>query len=534
MRAARGAQWVAGAIVVALAASACGGGGGDDYESFVRVSSGEPQNPLIPTDTHEQYGGLVIQNLFAKLVDFTDEGELEYIAAESVEPNEDSTVWTIRLREGWTFHDGTDVTAQSYVDAWNWAANVTNEQTNAPWFVDIAGYEDVHPDEEGAAPTAETMSGLTAVDPLTIQVELNAPLSYFDYKLGYEAFTPLPESFFEDPEAFGENPIGNGPYEFTEWTHNERVVLTRYEDYAGADAAQNDGVVFQHYNGLDTAYQDLVAGNIDVMDEIGPQDLPVYQDDLGDRAVAQDYNGIQTIVPAWYNWGGRPDPRVLQGISLAIDRETITRTVLHDSARPADSFAPNGVFGYQEGIGDEFTQYDPERARDLVEAGGGVPNDHLMIQYNADGPHQEWVEAVCGNIRENLDIECTADVMTDFQADLNARDANEVQSMYRGGWLQDYPLNVNFMRDLYQSDAAANYGRFTNEEVDRLFAEGDAAPTLEETVAAYQEAEEVLWQEMPAIPLWFQNVNGGFSERVENVRFTTNGQPVLTEITVTG
>ncbi|WP_049569342.1 peptide ABC transporter substrate-binding protein [Streptomyces sp. SBT349] len=540
MRGARSAKWVAGAIVVALALTACGGGddeGGDggssgeaNADGVVRIDGGEPQNPLIPTNTNEQYGALVIQNVFSTLVKFTDEGEVYNVHAESVEPNEDNTVWTVTLKDGWTFHDGTPVTAESYVNAWNWAAHIDNNQNNSFWFGDIVGYEDVHP-EEGAEPTADTMSGLRVVDDTSFEIELTTPVTYYNYKLGYDAFAPLPEVFFDDPEAFGEAPVGNGPYQFESWSHNESIELTRYDDYAGDNKAQNGGIHIQAYSALDAAYSDLMAGNLDIIRQVDPKDLPVYETDLGDRAINQPYNGIQTIVPVWYNWEDTP-PEVVQGVSMAIDRETITGTVLNGSRTPADSFVAPGVFGYEEGIGGEVTTYDPERARQLVEDNGGIPGNRISIQYNSDGGHQEWVEAVCNNLIENLGIECVGDAKPDFDTDLEAREADQVESMYRGGWFQDYPLNVNFLKELYHSSAQSNYGRFHNDEVDSLFDEGDAAADLDETVTAYQEAERVLFEEMPAIPLWYQNVNGGYSENVENVRFDSAGQPVLTEVTV--
>ncbi len=541
MRGARSAKWVASAIVVALAATACGGGdddGGDggsdgaagNPDGIVRVDGGEPQNPLVPMNTNEAFGGLVIDNLFSKLLDFDDEGQIFMVAAESVEPNEDNSVWTVTLKEGWTFHDGTPVTAESYVNAWNWAANVTNNQNGSFWFQDIVGYEDVHPEE--GEPTADAMSGLQAVDETTFTIELNDPVPYYDYKLGYSVFTPLPESFYEDPEAFGEAPVGNGPYSFVEWKHGESIDLERYDDYAGEDAAQNGGIHIRAYDGLEAAYTDLQSGNLDIIRQVGPRDLPLYRQDLGeDRTVAQPYNGIQTITPVWYQWEDTP-PEVLQGVSMAIDRETITQTVLNGSRTPADSFVPPGVFGYEEGASGDITTFDPERARQLVEENGGIPGDRITIQYNADGGHQEWVEAVCNSIRETLDVECVGDSKVDFDTDLEAREANEVESMYRGGWLADYPLNVNFLKELYASYAHSNYGRFDNAEVDELFAEGDRAATLDEAVAAYQEAEALLWQEMPSIPLWYQNVNGGWGPNVENVRFDTAGVPVLNEVTV--
>ncbi|MBB0243044.1 ABC transporter substrate-binding protein [Streptomyces alkaliphilus] len=543
MRGARSAKWVAGAIGVALAATACGGGdggdngnggsgeGGGSASAVFSIDAGEPQNPLIPTDTNEQYGALVIDNVFANLVDFDEEGGLVYTAAESIEANEDATEWTITLRDGWTFHDGEAVTAESYVNAWNWAAHLSNNQKNSYWFGDIEGYDEVHP-EEGDA-TAEEMSGLEVVDELTFTVTLSSPVSYFNYKLGYNPFTPLPSSFYDDPQAFGQEPIGNGAYKFASWERDSKITLEAYEDYRGDNKPQNDGVELVNYNNLNAAYNDLLSGSLDILRQVDTQNLPVFQDDLGDRAISQPYMANQTLVPVFYSetWEDT-DPRVLQGLSMAIDRETIVSTVLNNSVTVATGFVAPGAMGFQENSGGEIMEFNPERANELIEEGGGVPGNEITIQYNADGGHEAWVTAVCNSIRQNTGVECTGDAKPDFQTDLNARDAKEVDSMYRGGWIADYPLNVSFMKELYGTGSSANTGFFSNEEVDALFAEGDAAASVEETVAAYQEAEKALFEHMPAIPLWHQGVNGGFSENVENVRFDVTGQPVLTEVTV--
>ncbi|MGX1798997.1 ABC transporter substrate-binding protein, partial [Streptomyces albidoflavus] len=124
MRGAKSAKWVAGAIVVALAATACGGNddGGDKPKAsgkpagYVSIDVGEPQKALIPADTNESLGSYVIQSLFTQLLDFDGDGNIVYTNAESIE-TKDSKTWTVKLKKGWKFHDGTPVTSQSYIDA---------------------------------------------------------------------------------------------------------------------------------------------------------------------------------------------------------------------------------------------------------------------------------------------------------------------------------------------------------------------------------------------------------------------------------
>ena len=131
-------RWIAGAAVLALALTACGGDddGGDDGDGgdaaepvgAVTVDGCEPENPFIPANTNETCGGNLLDAIFTKLVGYNPEtAEPEMAVAESIE-SEDSQNWTVTLKDGWTFHDGTPVTAKSFVNAWNWAAERRQRQ----------------------------------------------------------------------------------------------------------------------------------------------------------------------------------------------------------------------------------------------------------------------------------------------------------------------------------------------------------------------------------------------------------------------
>ncbi|MDN5385430.1 MULTISPECIES: peptide ABC transporter substrate-binding protein [Streptomyces] len=537
MRGARSAKWVAGAIVVALAATACGGGSDDKGDSskkgalagYVSIDVGEPQKPLVPADTNESNGGYVIRALFTQLLDFDEKGEIVYTNAESV-TTKDSKTWTVKLKEGWKFHNGEPVTAQSYVDAWNWYANSKNNQQNAFWFSDIVGYEDVHPDK--GEPKSDKMSGLKVVDDTTFTIELKDQVPYFNYKLGYTTFAPLPKVFYDDPKAFGQKPIGNGPYQFEKWTHKKLIQVKAWDGYKGPNKAQNKGIQFKHYATPEAAYQDVVSGNLDIIKQVGPTDLPKYKQDLGDGALDQPYAAIQTLVPAFYSKTFKGvDPKVLQGLSMAIDRDTITKTVLNNTRMPATSFTPPQVKGNQQ-LDTDIFKYDPAKAKKLIKEGGGVPGNKIWIQYNTDGGHKEWVTAVCESIRNATGVDCVGDPKPDFATDLEARDNNEVKSMYRGGWVADYPININFLKELYHSKAESNNGRFSDKEIDKLMEKGDNASSLEEAVKAYQEVEKKLVDKMPSIPLWYYRINGGHGKNVDNVTINYQGDIQLHKVTV--
>lgn len=543
MRGAKSAKWVAGAIVVALAATACGGGKSDggssdakavDPNGIFSVELGEPEKPLLTGDTMESNGSAVMAGLFSTLVDYKADGSLEMINAESVTTT-DSKTWTVKLKPGWTFHDGTPVTSKSFVDAWNWNANVKNAMGLSSWFADIKGFDKVHPEAEGAKPTSDKLDGLKVVDDTTFTIELTKSVPYFAHKLAYIVFAPLPESFYKDPKAGGEKPVGNGPYKFKSWDHKKQIEITRFDGYKGPNKAKNGGVVFKNYTTLEAAYEDLKSGNVDVLRQLAPKDLPVYRQDLGDRAVDQAYSAIQTIAVAFYadQWKKpkQVDPKVIQGLSMAIDRATITKTVLNGTREPATGWVAKGVLGYQPNAV-EVTKFDPVKAKELIKAGGGVPNNKISIQYNADGGHKEWVEAVCNSITQSTGVQCVGDGKPDFQADLTARKTKQVKSLYRSGWVLDYPVNANFISDLFRTGAGGNQGDFSNKELDAKIAAADSAKTLDESVKAYQAIEKDLVNYMPSIPLWYYKVNAGYSENVSGVAYGQDGDPILTGVEV--
>ncbi|MCX5531529.1 ABC transporter substrate-binding protein [Streptomyces sp. NBC_00006] len=540
MRGAKSAKWVAAAAVIALGATACGGGSGSgddnanrkiDPNGIVTYANGEPQNPLQPANTMEAYGSVTIEAVFAGLVDYNDKGEVTMTNAKSVTPDKDNKVWTVKLKPGWKFHNGETVTSKSFVDAWNWAANVKNNQVNSSWFADIEGYADVHP-EKGKA-KKDTMSGLKVVDDNTFTITLNTGIPYFHYKLAYPVFSPLPSGFFKDPKGYGEKPVGNGAYKFKSWDHKKSIQLTRNDDYKGPDKAKNGGLNLKAYTSDTAAYNDLVSNNVDSMPIVPNSELANYKQDLGDRAIVQDYSAINTINPAFYTkqWKNI-DVKVLQGLSMAIDRDTINKTVFYNTRESATGWVAKGVLGYQKDACGEYCKYNPSKAKELIKEGGGVPGNKISIQYNADQPHKDWVVAVCNSIKKAVGVACEGDAKTDFQADTQVRDAKKVKSIYRSGWVLDYPFNGNFLRDLYGTGVAGNKADFSDKNFDALVKKADAAATVDESAKLYQKAEKELQNSFPGIPLWYNRTVSGHSTNVKNMTFGQDGDPNFNDVEV--
>ena len=537
------ARWVtaaAGAASLALVLSACGsstpdtaatpaaGGGGGTIIAY----GSEPQNPLLPANTNETGGGRIMKLLFEGLISYDAEGKPVNEVAASIDTT-DGQNYTIKLAPGWKFTNGEAVNAKSFVDAWNFGALIDNAQLNAYFFEPIEGYAEVHPDAEGAKATAKTMKGLAVVDDSTFTVKLTAPQASFPLRLGYTAFFPLPQSAYKDIKAFGEAPVGNGSYMLDgTWVHNVNIKVKKNPDYKGTLVAKNAGVDVKVYTDDKAGYTDLLANNLDVIDTIPDNALASFTDDLGDRAINAPAGVFQSFSFPLYQpeWKGDNAKKVRQAISMAIDRKTITEKIFQGTRTPADDFSSPVVAGYDKTICGEICVFDAAKAKaKLAEAGGFTGK--LEIAYNADGGHKSWADAVCNSIKNTLAIDCVGKSYPDFKSLRDPITKGVMKTAFRTGWQMDYPALENFLAPIYAKGAGSNDSHYDNPAFDALLKQGDKAKTLDESISFFQDAERLLVQDMPAIPLWYSNRTGGYSEKVSNVKFDVFGVPIYTEIT---
>ncbi|MFD7457352.1 MULTISPECIES: peptide ABC transporter substrate-binding protein [unclassified Streptomyces] len=540
MRGATHATWAACTAAAVLAATACGGGGDGGAGGAVLSSSwGDPQNPLEPANTNEVQGGKVLDMIFRGLKRYDPEtGEAKDMLAERIETT-DSQNFTITVKDGWTFSNGEKVTAKSFVDAWNYGADLRNNQRNAYFFGYIEGYDKVHP-ENGGEPSADTLSGLKVTGDRTFTVKLTQKFSTFPDTLGYNAYAPLPRAFFDDHDAWLAKPVGNGPYAVQSYTRGSQMSLRKWEEYPGPDKARNGGVDLKVYTDNNTAYTDLMAGNLDLADDIPAAQLRNVRSDLGDRYINTPAGIIQTLAFPYYDseWGKDGMEKVRKGLSMAIDRKQITDTIFQKTRTPATDWTSPVLGedgGFQEGLCGDGCDYDPAQAKKLIEEGGGLPGGQLKITYNADtGSHRDWVDAVCNSINNALDNDraCVASpvgTFADFRKQITDR---KMAGPFRAGWQMDYPLIQNFLQPLYYTNASSNDGKWSNAEFDKLVDDANAESDTAKAIQKFQQAEKVVRDAMAAIPLWYQNGSAGYSQRLSDVKLNPFSVPVYEQIKV--
>jgi oligopeptide transport system substrate-binding protein len=511
-----------GATAIVLLAAGCSSFGSDDdadYTDSAIIGIVEP-GTLVPTDTTEVNGTQVLTSLFYPLVDFDAHNQPVNEAAESI-TSPDNKVWTVKLKDGFTFSNGEKVTADNYIQAWNYGAYGPNAQSGSYFFERIQGYaalQNGNASGKAVPPKATQMSGLKKVDDLTIKITLSAAFAGWKYVMAYNVFDPLPNAAFSAPgvlkKGFNEAPIGNGPFKMKgTWQHDDQIQVVRRDDFKGPKP-KVAGVIWKIYQDQNSEYADLVAGNVDVQTTIPVENLASAPGDLGTHFAKSPNSSFQFIgFPIFQK--EFQNPKVRQAISMALDRKEMTDQIFLGSQSPAYSFVSPAVNGYRPNSCGEACQYNPAKAKTLYQENGGPSS--LTIGYNSDGPHKAWVDAMCVQLTASLGVPCTGSPVPKLAQLIDKAADKQPTGMFRLGWVMDYPLMEDYLGPLYSTDGSSNYWGYSNSAFDDLVQQGDDAKSSVDAIKKWQAAEDILGKDMPVIPLRFgQNVYG-YSERASDV-----------------
>jgi peptide/nickel transport system substrate-binding protein/oligopeptide transport system substrate-binding protein len=270
-------------------------------------------------------------------------------------------VWTFKLQPGAKFADGEPVTAGDFVFAWNRIAESASKNATDPSQISyhlspVVGYDE-------AQAKGTPMSGVKAIDDNTLQVTLQYPFADWPYVVAHPALAPVPQKLVESgvpyngtTVPYADMPVGNGPFKMAEpWKHDQYIKVVRNDDYYGAKAYL-DGVNFQIFKDQDTAYREFQAGNLDFTQipdgqieaakaayGVSPDGYtvnPGKQVLLGPEAAIY-YFALQNQKPPFNNL------LIREAVSLAINRQAIVDAVYEGTRKPATSFLPPGVPGFE-------------------------------------------------------------------------------------------------------------------------------------------------------------------------------------------
>jgi len=487
---------------------------------------------IDPVNLQESEGTQVGQSVFDSLVTFDYvTSEIAPAAAESWESNEDATVWTFNLADA-TFHNGDPVTAEDFKFAWERICNPENESEISYHLGAVVGFDEMQAGE------ADELEGVVAVDEKTLEVTLQYPFADFEYVVGHPALAPVPADAVEngvevDGETvdFGDMPIGNGPFMMSEpWAHDQYIKVEKYADYYGTEP-NIDGVDFMILADQDTAYLEFQAGNMDFVP------IPTGQIDAAVAEYGESPDGYTVNPGEQVSLGAElatyyllmnntdevlSDPIVRQALSLAINREQIVEKVFEGTRIPATGVVPPGIVGFQEDAF-PYAKYDVEEAKAKLEEAGYPEGEGLPVinlEYNTGSGHEDILALVKSDL-EAVGIQSEL-VGTEWAQYLDKLTEATYQ-VGRLGWIADYPIMDNFLYPLFLTDSADNYALYSNPDVDELLTEARQTTDDDERVAMYQEAEQMIGEDAPVIPIVFYRHTRVASDRVMDGVFSPNG-----------
>ena len=465
--------------------------------TFRRLWADPPTlDPHLTGDTTS--AGLVVE-IFSGLVAFDTDLNLVPDIAESWDISPDGMVYTFRLRESAKFHDGSPVTAHDFKWSFERAVRPETESPLADTYLgDIVGIKDVLDGK------SDEIRGIKVIDEYTLQITIDAPKAYFLAKLTYPTSYVLDQKNLEEGgRRWTDSPNGTGPFKLAEYKIGERIILERNEFYY-LGVAKLDRVINNLAGGFSMAmYEndeiDFTGVGLFDLDRILDPNEPLNRDLItAPPGFNVWYIGFNTSIPPF------DDVKFRQALNYAVDKKLIARELYSDLLVPAYGILPPGFPAYNPNL--VGLQFDPQKAQQLLAESkyadpesrpriivthpgtGGAPPLDLEVTI------QMWKDVL------GIDVEVQNVEWATYLQDLNRQ---RLQVFAGIGWEADYPDPQDFLDVLLHSESTLNHGAYSNPEADAILEEGRVEQDVVKRVKLYQQAEELIVQDAPWLPLWF-------------------------------
>jgi len=470
----------------------------DDQTFTYRVL--DEHSSVDPQVVEDVSGSEIVRDLFEGLMNQDEDGNLEPGVAEFFEANESKDVYTFTLRKNAKWSNGDPVTAQDFVYGWQRAADPALASPYS-WFIELMSIENAAEIIAGEKPVEDL--GVSAIDNYTFQVRLTAPLPYFPQMTTHATTFPAPRAVIEKYGADWtkpENIVSNGAYVLTEHLPNERSVRERNPLYWNNDETIIDKVVALVINDENVALTRYMAGELD-RTEIPAGQYPRLKAEHPDEATAfprlcsyyYTINLTDTTNPALL------DVRVRKALSLAVDRDIITKNVTAGGQYPAYTFTPEATASFNVPDVEAATMTQPERdemARELLAEAGFDDGLNLELVYNTSEGHKKIAIAISQMWKQKLGVNVQL-ANLEWKTFLETR-GNQDYQVARAGWCGDYNEASTFL-DLVDSKSSYNDAKYMNPAVDEMLAE---AKTSSDPSSLYTEIEEIIARDVPIIPIY--------------------------------
>ena len=500
---------VAGGFLFALLLAGCGQRE-TAAEQGIRTQTLLVGNAAEPADLDPQTAAVLSdQNILMALFEgltALDEQTAQPVpaAAERWEASADGLTWTFHLRDGLKWSNGEALTADDFGQSWRRVLAPALAAENASYLYALKNAEAIN---SGKQPDPAAL-GAVAPDARTIVLTLEHPTPSLPALVSLPAWFPVNVRVLA---KFGPltqrgtiwtragNLVGNGPFFLREWTPNARIVAAQNPHYWDTAHRKLQSVVFLPIENSDTEERDFRAGQLHVTFTLPISKLAGWRE--RDPSKLRVDPLLQTIFLR-LNTTKPPlnDARVRRALSLAVDRDTLARTVLAGSRAAAHSFTPPGTGTYTARVhlGTDFAA-----ARELLTAAGhpgGKDLPTLEIQTLNNDLHAKLAEALQAIWQRELGIKVTIAPTEQRTWIQNQQSLNYAIST--AAWTADFPDPVTFL-GLFPTGGTYNWTGWSNPGFDQLLDSAALATEPAKRAEIFQQAEALLLDEAPVAPICF-------------------------------
>ena len=468
------------------------GNGSEPQGLDPHVVTGVPENHII----RALFEGLAVKNPYTL--------EPEPGVARSWDISADGRVITFHLNPEAKWSNGDPMSAADYV--WSWQ-RLLSPALGAEYAYMLFPLKNAKAFATGKI-TDFNEVGVKALDDLTLQVTLNERTPYFlqlmDHYSTFAVHRPTIEKFGKATDRYTpwtrvENMVSNGAFRLKRWQLNRRIELEKSDTYWDRDKVRLNGIIYYPTENVVSEERMFRVGQLHYTNSVPLGKIPVYRAMADSPYVQAPYLGtyyflLNTTRPLV------KDLRIRKALSMAVDRDKLNKTVLKGTVISAYSITPPDTLGYYP---PRLFSYDPEQARELLAAAGypdgqGWPG--LELTYNTSEDHRKIAVALQQMWKDVLNIEITL-ANQEWKVYLDSVTNMHFQ-IARRGWIGDYVDPNNFL-DLFITDGGNNNTGFADPRYDdMILRKAPQAPTMEERFAIFHEAETLLMEQMPIIPIY--------------------------------
>jgi oligopeptide transport system substrate-binding protein len=518
-------------VVAGLALAACGSsssGGGTSTDQGTPKAGGTYNFPLgaepisvEPLNTQESEGWQVNHQVFQGLymLQLQPDGTTTKAVpdlAEKTEVNADATVFTFTIKKGVMFGPpvNREVTAQDFVDSWNYNADAKNQSATTYIIAPIKG---IDPNTGYAGKGG--LTGVKALDKYTLQVTLQYAFADFPATVVHPITQVFPVDYANKigRKAFFNKPVGSGPYMVENWKHNQLITLVKNPSYWNKSTTGNtatagyfDTINMPIYTDTNTEWLAFQKGTLDYStlptgNFRAAQNNPSTKD--GTWTVKAYPSTSVYFISVEMNkptLGGSKNLPIRAALNYAADRQAVSQIVNEGISIPSDGIVPVTIPGYVPGLNPY--PYDPAKAQpelDKFTAAGGTIPKNIPYWFNSGAGHDKIAQALIAGWQK---------AMPSLTFKLNGIETNsywtqasqgKAPALLRMGWIADYPSIDNFIYLFTTSGGKyGSYSFYSNPQVDKLFQQARGTVDEAQRYNLYNEAQKLILTDAPCVPVY--------------------------------